>query len=104
MDTESNENIKKVVHNIKRMLIEQYLNFDENQPNKSMEAAMTGNFDNVEEINRRVSINIDLCEEATRNVTELEYYLCKNRITKYNRASTNNDDSVGENEWVMSTC
>ena len=98
METETNKNIKKVVQIIKQMLIEQYLNFNENHPNKSMEAAMTGNFDNIEEINRRVNINIDLSEEAARNILERDYYLCKNRITKFNRTHTTNNEAVGEKQ------
>ena len=70
MERENNEKIKKIAHNIKRMLIEHQLNFDENYPNKNMENAMTGNFDNVEEINRRTSLNVYLNEEVARKTME----------------------------------
>ena len=96
MDVETNENIKKVVINIRTMLIEQFLNFDENNPNKSMAAAMTGQFENIDEINRLVGIEVNIDEDAIDSVNESDYYLCKNRITKYNRESNNSNATVGE--------
>ena len=96
MELETIVNIEKVVHNIRRMLIEQYLNFDEENPNKSMAAAMTGDFDNIDEIQRLLNIDIDLSDESLSNVSEHDYYLCKNRITRYNKDSNETNEAVGE--------
>jgi hypothetical protein len=82
---ESNEYITKVVDNIRILLIEQYLNYDDNNPLKSMEAALTGDYDNKKEIERRVNIVVDLDDDQMNQVTEEEYYLCKNRLTKFTR-------------------
>ena len=87
--------ITKLVVNIRTLLIEQYLNYDNDNPLKSMEAALTGEYDNKNEIERRVNIAIDIPEDEMYKVTEAEYYLCKNRLTKFTRkcASTNTNES-----------
>ena len=82
---EDNHHITKVVDNIRILLIEQYLNYDNDNPLKSMEAALTGEYDNKNEIERRVNIAIDIPEDEMNDVSEGEYYLCKNRLTKYTR-------------------
>ena len=60
---ESNNYIIKVVDNIRILLIEQYLNYDDNNPLKSMQAALTGEYDNKKEIERRVDIVVDIDDD-----------------------------------------
>ena len=96
MSTENNDKITIIVSNIRRMLIEQFLNFDKNDPNKSMAAALTGQFENTEEITRRSNIVIDLKDEIAHHVSESDYYLCKNWLTKFIRSTTNNPNDKRE--------
>ena len=71
---EDNHHITKVVDNIRILLIEQYLNYDNDNPLKSMEAALTGEYDNKNEIERRVNIAIDIPEDEINDVSEGEYF------------------------------
>ena len=96
---ETKEHMKKVVANIRLMLIEQYLNYDNECPLKSMAAAMTGKYENKEEIERRININVDITDDDVNGVSQDEYYLCKNRLTKFTRTTTS--DSNGNYETRM---
>ena len=88
---ETNICMKKIVANIRLMLIEQYLNYDNECPLKSMAAAMTGKYENKEEIDRLIKIEVDLNDEDMTHVSQDVYYLCKNRLTKFTRSSNSDN-------------
>ena len=63
-----------------------------------MAAAMAGKYENKEEIERRIKIDVDLSEEDMNSVSQDEYYLCKNRLTKFTKTSTS------DSKWDMCIC